>query len=94
MMMMRNKVEHEDEEKEEDNENRGMMPRIVMMDIPDVWLTSVVASMLAPCLRSNSTTLILFFLQAMCRGVKPLRARALGSALRSSNSLATRTCPQ
>ena len=56
--------------------------------------TSVVASIDAPYLSNNSTTLILFFLQAMCNGVNPLRARALGSALRSSSSLATLTWPQ
>lgn len=43
---------------------------------------------------SNSMTLMRFFLQAMWRGVNPLRARAFTSALWSSNNLAILTCPQ
>ena len=46
-----------------------------------VWqLTSVVASMEAPCLRRSSTTLIRFFLHAMWSGVNPFSARAFTSA--------------
>ena len=49
---------------------------------------SVVAPMLAPYLSSSSTTMILFFLQAMCKGVDPLRARELESPFLCSSSLA------
>ena len=54
---------------------------------------SVVASIAAWYFNKSSTTLILFFLQAICNGVKPFSARAFGSADRSSNNFATSTCP-
>ncbi|KAE9543177.1 hypothetical protein AGLY_003088 [Aphis glycines] len=53
-----------------------------------------IASKLALYLSSNSTTLIRFFLHAICNGVKPFNALASGSACFSNKSLATRMCPQ